>query len=198
MVLNEEILFSLGADTLDYKINEEIFSEGQPPHYYYQIRKGVVKLTKDRENGTESIFSIFFEGQCFAETFLFTDKKYPFNAVAMEDCEILRVSGEKIVDFLKLQPESLLNLYTFNAERVYYRYLMLNCLAINDSMLRVKELFKTLKEYSLKNGFFSYQIPFTRQQLSSITSLRPETVIRVVKKMEKDNIVQIRNGKIFF
>jgi CRP-like cAMP-binding protein len=198
LIFSEEILSSLGADVLYYKINETIFSEGQLPNYYYQIFKGAVKLTKDRENGTESIFGVFFKGQCFGETFLFADKTYPFNAVAMEDGVILRVPGEKFIDFVTKKPEFLLRLYRFNAERMYFRYAMLNCLSINDSMLRIKELFTILKELHSVKGAFSYQIPFTRQQLSSLAALRLETVIRTVKKMEKDNLVEIRNGKIFY
>lgn len=198
MIFSEEILLSLGADVLEYDMNEIIFSDGQKPNYYYQIRKGSVKLTKDRENGTEAIFSISITGQCFAETLLFSDKVYPFNAVAMEECEIFKVSGEKFVEFIKSKQEPLLDLYLFNAERMYYRFIMLNCLSINDSMLRLTELFRVLKEYYSKYEPFSYQIPFTRQQLSSITALRLETVIRTVKKMEKNNMVQIINGKIFY
>jgi CRP-like cAMP-binding protein len=198
LIFSEELLFSLGADVLYFKINEMIFAEGQKPNYYYQIRKGIVKLTKERENGSDSIFSIFFSGQCFGETFLFSDKLYAFNAVAMENCEILKISSEKFVDFIKDKSELLLSLYKFNAERTYYRYIMLNCLSINDSALRIQELFNVLKEYHVAHGVFSYQIPFTRQQISSITALRLETVIRTVKKMEKNNIVKIKNGKIFY
>jgi len=198
LIFSEEVLSALGAEVIYYNINETIFSEGQQPNYYYQIFKGAVKLTKDRENGTESILGVFFNGQCFGETFLFADKNYPFNAVAMEDSVILKVPGERFIDFISKKPEALLRLYRFNADRMYFRYAMLNCLSINDSMLRIRELFTILKEFHSVKGVFSYQIPFTRQQLSSLAALRLETVIRTVKKMEKDNIVQIRNGKIFY
>ncbi|WP_410703659.1 helix-turn-helix domain-containing protein [Chryseobacterium sp. SIMBA_029] len=65
-------------------------------------------------------------------------------------------------------------------------------------MLRLTELFRVLKAYYSKSEPFSFQIPFTRQQLSSITALRLETVIRTVKKMEKNKMVRIINGKIFY
>jgi CRP-like cAMP-binding protein len=41
-------------------------------------------------------------------------------------------------------------------------------------------------------------IPFTRQQLADMTGLRVETVIRTVKKMEKDGKLKIEGHKIRF
>jgi CRP-like cAMP-binding protein len=40
-------------------------------------------------------------------------------------------------------------------------------------------------------------INFTRKEISHMTGLRIETVIRAVKKMEKEGKLEIVNGKIF-
>ncbi|MFP3598587.1 Crp/Fnr family transcriptional regulator [Chryseobacterium sp. SIMBA_029] len=120
MIFSEQILFSLGAEVLQYEVNELIFSDGQRPNYYYQVSMGAVKLTKDRENGTETILSIFLSGECFAETFLFDNKAYPFNAVAMELYKIFRVPGERFVYFAKNTQESLLKLYCYNADKLSF------------------------------------------------------------------------------
>lgn len=55
-----------------------------------------------------------------------------------------------------------------------------------------------LKQYHKLTEAFSYQIPYTRLEIASLTALRVETVIRVFKRMESDNIVKIINGKIFY
>ena len=39
-------------------------------------------------------------------------------------------------------------------------------------------------------------IPFTRQQLADMTGLRVETVIRTIKKMEKDGKLKLEGHKI--
>ena len=41
-------------------------------------------------------------------------------------------------------------------------------------------------------------IPFTRQQLADMTGLRVETVIRAVKKMEKEGKLSLEGHKIKF
>jgi CRP-like cAMP-binding protein len=41
-------------------------------------------------------------------------------------------------------------------------------------------------------------IPFTRQQLADMTGLRVETVIRAIKKMEKEGKLELQGHKIKF
>ncbi|QQQ29123.1 helix-turn-helix domain-containing protein [Chryseobacterium indoltheticum] len=63
---------------------------------------------------------------------------------------------------------------------------------------RLIELINILKETQDNNDKFSFEIPYTRKQLGSLTSLRTETVIRAIKKMEQDNIVMINKGRVFY
>lgn len=44
---------------------------------------------------------------------------------------------------------------------------------------------------------YSYEVPLTRQQIAAITALRVETVVRAVKKLEKEEYLKIINRKIF-
>lgn len=198
MIINEELLLSLGADMLDYKINEIIFKEGSQPNYYYQIKSGTVKLNNYHEDGREFIHSVPFKGHCFGETFMFGEMIYPLNAVAMEDSRIIRLSKSKFLQYIRENPESLLDLYTYTAERMYYRYIMLNSLSQSNPMSKIKQVMDCLKTYHNYPDPYSYQVPFTRQQLASLTGLRIETVIRVVKRMEKEQLVKIENGKIYY
>ena len=41
-------------------------------------------------------------------------------------------------------------------------------------------------------------IELTRKELSNMTGLRIETIIRTIKKMEKDGKLKIVNGKVFY
>ncbi|KIC62693.1 Crp/Fnr family transcriptional regulator [Chryseobacterium taiwanense] len=198
MIFNEELLLSLGAEMQTYKANEVIFTEGGQPNYFYQIKHGSVKLNNYHEDGREFIHSVPFKGHCFGETFLFSEVPYPINAIALEDSDILKLPKLKCLEFLKKCPKSLWDLYTYTAERMYYRYIMLNNLSVSNPLLRVRQLMDCLKNYHQYSEPFSYQIPFTRQQLASLTGLRIETVIRVVKKMEKEKMVKIELGKIFY
>ncbi|SDR13144.1 cAMP-binding domain of CRP or a regulatory subunit of cAMP-dependent protein kinases [Chryseobacterium soldanellicola] len=198
MVIAEDILLSLDAEVQSYKINDIIFNEGDQPKYYYQIISGTVKLNNYFEDGKEIIHSVPFDGHCFAETFLISDKKYPINAIAMNDCEIIKLEKSKFIHLIKTDPDLLLKLYEYTAERMYYRYIMFNAISITQPLEKIRKVLDSFKTYNKYTLPYSYQVPFTRQQLAALAGLSVETVIRTVKKMEKEKTVKIENGKIFY
>ena len=198
MVIAEDVLFALDAEVQNFKMNDIIFNEGDQPKYYYQIITGMIKLNNYFEDGKEIIHSVPFDGHCFAETFLISDKRYPVNAVALNDCEIIKLEKSKFIQLIKTDPDLLLNLYEYSAERMYYRYIMFNAISITQPLTKIKKVLDSFKTYNNHTQPYSYQVPFTRQQLASLAGLSVETVIRTVKKMEKEKTVKIENGKIFY
>lgn len=198
MVIDEELLLQYGADEINFNVDEFLFEENSQPRNYFQIRDGMVKLNNYHEDGKEFIHSLLSKGHCIGETFVFSEKNYSINAVAMQNCTILKLEKGKFFELIDLHPKVLHDLYSFTAERMYYRYKMLNNLSETNPVDKLKGLMDCLKEYYDTDQPYSYQIPFTRQQMASLTGLRIETVIRAVKKMEKENIVKIHNRKIFY
>ncbi|MBB6369995.1 CRP-like cAMP-binding protein [Chryseobacterium shigense] len=198
MVIDEELLLSSGAELMNYSINDIIFKENDQPKYYFQIRTGTVKINNYHEDGREIIHSLPFDGHCFAESSLFIDKPYPVNAVAMGNCEIIRLDKNKFLELTGSSPDLILKLYSYTAERMYYRHVMLSNISAPDPGTKVKRVMDCFKSYNQYTDKYSYQFPFTRQHLASLTGLCVETVIRVVKKMEKEKTVRIQNGKIFY
>jgi len=199
MIINEELLISSRAELIDYVVNDIIFKEGDQPKYYFQIKTGTVKINNYHEDGREIIHSVPFDGHCLGESSLFIDNKaYPVNAIAMTSCTIIRLEKNKFLELISDSPELLLKLYCYTSERMYFRYVMMNNISASNPGTKIKRVMECLKAYNQYTIPYSYQFPFTRQQLASLTGLCVETVIRVVKKMEKEKMVKIENGKIFY
>lgn len=198
MIVCENLLFSHGARLQNYNSGEFVFEEGSTVKYYLQIKTGTVKLTNFYENGKEFIHGLPFEGHSIAETHLFLDKNYAVNAVAVTDCEIIKLERDKFRELLNGHPEQLINLYEYTADRMHYRYIIAAPLSLMDPLTIMKKLMAHIKEYFGFQEPFSFAIPYTRQQLASLTGLRIETVIRTIKKMEKSKILKIDNGKIYY
>lgn len=91
MIIKEELLYSAGATIKQYKPSEIIFSEGDPPNYYYQIITGEVKLNNYNDEGKEIIQTLLEDGQSIGESLLFMDKLYPVNAIALTNCKVLKL-----------------------------------------------------------------------------------------------------------
>ncbi|MFN1219200.1 Crp/Fnr family transcriptional regulator [Chryseobacterium kwangjuense] len=194
----EDLLISFGAETRVYKSGDIIFREGEFSSFYYQIEKGQIKLNNYTEEGKEFIQNIFSQGHSFGESILFVDRPYPMNAVAIEDSSIYRLPKSSFLNLIKQNQEVSLTVYQCMAERMYYKYIMLYNLSSQNPILKLKQLMDYLKSYSEDKSPYSFQIPMTRQQLASLTGLRVETVIRVIKQMEKEKILKIEKRKIFY
>ncbi|WBV57446.1 Crp/Fnr family transcriptional regulator [Chryseobacterium daecheongense] len=197
-MINENLLLSYGAEVKNYKSGDTIFREGELALHYYQIIKGKIKLNNYTEDGKEFIQNIFSDGNSFGESILFVDKPYPMNAESLTPSTVLKLSKSDFLILMKENPEVSNNIYQCMAERMYYKYVMLYNLSVQNPASKLKLLMDYLKSYDENKTPYSFQIPLTRQQLASLTGLRVETVIRVIKNMEKENELKIVNRKIFY
>ena len=198
MLVDEDLLFRYGGEIVSFTKNDIIFRESEKPKFYHQIKYGDVKINNYHQEGKEFIHSFPTEGHCLGETFIFSERPYPVNAVAMTDVEIIRIQIPKFLELINSDQSVLFRLYQYTSERMHYRYVMLNSLSSTNPFNKVICVMDCLKEYHNVTEQYAFQIPYTRLEIASLTGLRVETVIRVIKKMERENIVKIVNGKIFY
>lgn len=198
MKIDEDLLFKFGAEKKNYKVKEHIFSEGDIAQYYFQIIKGVIKLNHYNDNGREFIHNILSDKQSFGDAFVFSEKHYPMNAITLENSEIIRLPKNRFIDLLKENPEISLELNACFSHQIYYKLKMMQNLASQNPTDRLIGLLDYYKSFQEDCNSFSFQVHLTRQQIADLTGLRVETVIRTLKKMEKEESIKIRNSKIFY
>lgn len=198
MNIDEKLLYSFGAENKQYKKGELIFRQDDHALYYFQIAKGKIKLNNYNEEGKEFIHNILGENQSFGDSLVFLEKQYPMNAVALSPAEIIRLPKNNFMDLLKQHPEISLKMNMCLAQKLYFKSRMIHNLASQNPISRIKGLLDYLKSYHKEDVQFSYPVEITRQQLANLTGLRVETVIRTLKKMEKENIIKIDNKRIMY
>ncbi|QIY90096.1 Crp/Fnr family transcriptional regulator [Chryseobacterium gallinarum] len=198
MVINESILHSAGAEVKEYHPTENLFCEGDSPHYYYQIITGEVKLNNYDEEGKEFIQNILSKGQSCGESILFIDKPYPMNAEAITECSVLKLSKSAFFALLNESSELCMEVNSFLSERLYYKFIMMQNVSSQSPSKRLKGLMDYLKSFQKDERPYSFMIPLTRQQMASLTGLCVETAIRTIKHMERNKIVKIENRKILY
>ncbi|MFL9833652.1 Crp/Fnr family transcriptional regulator [Chryseobacterium terrae] len=198
MIISDELLFQCGAFTKSYAENEIIFGEGSPAKYFYQIQKGTIKLCNIFDNGKEFIHGFPYDGHCFGESYLLNEKSYAVSAIAVKSSTVILLPKTSYLDLVMNKPEILIDVSRYTSERLHFRYLVSSFLAISDPMIRVKKILDHLKEYFGYTEELSFQVPFTRNQLASLTGLRVETIIRVIKKMESSGVLKIDHSKIYY
>jgi len=198
MIIKENLLLEHGVQHVFFDLNQEIFQEGQRARFYYQIVEGTVELTNYNDSGKEFTQNIISAGQCFGESVLFIDQPYPMSAVAKSYCHILKLSKTAFLGLLFRHPEISLNIFKCLAERLYYKSIMLFTISSHDPTHQLQTVMEYFRQYNSSNSRNSVPIPLSRKQLAGLTGLRIETVIRTIKKMERQNILRIEQGKIYY
>jgi CRP-like cAMP-binding protein len=197
MLVNTELLSSYGGITETYYPKDIIFEEGQTPKYYHQIISGTVKLNHMDEDAKELIQSILTIGDSVCELLLFIEEKYPVNAIAISECEIMKLPKADFLEMLDDNRQASLEVRRFVSQRLYQKFIMMQNNASPYAEIRIKGMLNYFKSLSSNQTLYSYEFPLSRQQLASITGLRVETTIRCVKKMESEKLLKIINRKIF-
>ncbi|MDN3693223.1 Crp/Fnr family transcriptional regulator [Chryseobacterium tructae] len=200
MNIDEHLLRSFGGEVKMYKKREMIFKEGDHAQYYFQIIKGKVKLNNYNEDGKEFIHNILGKNQSFGDPLLFLDHNYPYpmNAVCLEVSEIIRLPKGNFIEMIKKHPDLSLEMNACFSQQVYYKLIMMQSLSAQNPILRLKGLLNYLKSYHDGDCSQCFTVEFTRQQLANLTGLRVETVIRTLKKMEKEGSVSFKDRKILY
>ena len=198
MLISEQLLETYGATIEHYKQGDVIFSEHETPKNYYQVVSGGIKLNHYNEEGKELIFAILNQGLSVCEMLLFIDHTFPVNAVVFDQATVLRLSKARFLKMLEDHPTVSRDVNNFLAERLYQKYIMLENNSSLHANVRIKGVLDYHKSFSPEQSQFSFLVPLTRQQIAAMTGLRTETVIRNIKKFEKEGILKIYNGKIYY
>lgn len=198
MNIDPEILYAFGAEMKSYKQRESIYREGDHAAYYFQIVKGKIKLNSYNEEGREFIHNIIGEKQSFGDSMLFIEKYYVMNAVSLTESQIIRLSKNNFLELLKKNPQISLEMNACLSQRLYFKAIMLQNMSSQNPIIRLEGLLDYLKSYHEGDCEQCFPVELTRQQIANLTGLRVETVIRSLKKMEKQGKLTIKDRKILY
>ncbi|MEG9327161.1 Crp/Fnr family transcriptional regulator [Salinimicrobium catena] len=197
-MIDENLLLDFGAKRISFSKGDQLFREGESALNFYQVVSGEIKMNNYNEDGKEFIQGIFAMGQSFGEPPLLANVKYPANAEAISDAEVLQLSKENFLKLLTSNPEVHLKITETLAKRLFYKAIMVSEISSQEPEHRILRILDYLKKYVHKiEGKFEYRVDLTRQQLADLTGLRVETVIRATKSLEKKGEVQIKKRKLY-
>ncbi len=197
MIIPRELLAEKKAYFFEVQKDEFIFLEDESASFYFQVIRGTVKMSSYSENGQEFIQGIFKAGQSFGEPPLFGDFSYPNNAVATEKSEICRLPKEAFFELLKENHTIQWKFNSLLSNRLRYKSILLKEISSYWPDHVIMTLLNYLRDNSAEEEKSQFYVPFTRQQIADMTGLRVETVIRTVKKLQKDGKLEIRQHKIY-
>ena len=197
MIINEKLLTDYGAELITCRKDDSLFSINDIPDNYFQIESGLIKVTSEKYGNNQFIHDFANAGDPVGEAFLFSENRYTVNAVAVIPSNIYVLPNKEFRELTNDHSKALHKFLKHICEREIYNLMLIKTIAFSeprDKILTVIDHFKKMNE---RSNYKLYEVPFTRQQLASLTGLRVETVIRTMKIMESENLVEIIDGKVF-
>lgn len=179
--------------------DQVLFHEGDKALDYFQVEQGSVKMFISSNDGQEFIQGIFTAGESFGEPALIGKFPYPGSVSAIEKTKVWKLPGDYFLQMLRENFDLHLKMDQVLCQRLKYKSMVLSEISSYEPEHRIRTLLKYYKTKKMPLGTTEKIIvPYTRQQLADMSGLRVETVIRTVKKMEKEGKLSLDGHKIIF
>lgn len=193
--INDQFIFDTQAEIKKYSKGSLIANEGNKSLYFYYLIEGELSVYNFTPEGKEFLQHKVKEKNFFGEPAVLLEKPFPGNVEVTSDfAEILKIKRENFLHFLKNNPDWCIEFTKSIAEKSIIKSNSLkNIVFLNPEDRIIKQL-NDFKEGNDQQMI----IELTRKELSNMTGLRIETIIRTIKKMEKDGKLEIKNGKVFY
>src|SRR5688572_17719800 len=192
-VFPSKILEKYHARLVSLRKDQVLFHGGDKALDYFQIEEGSVKMFIASNDGQEFIQGIFTRGESFGEPALIGNFPYPGGVVALERSKVWKLPGDLFLQMLKENFNLHLKMDQVLCQRLRYKSMVLSEISSYEPEHRIIALLKYYKtKNALSDAVDQMIVPYTRQQLADMSGLRVETVIRTVKKMEKEGKLKLK------
>ena len=158
---------------------------------YYLVKGSVAVLIKDEE-GKEMILSYLNQGDFIGELGLFEENSERTAWVKTKaPCEIAEISYKKFKQLMQVNPNILYKVSKQIATRLQITSQKVGDLAFLDVAGRIAQtLLNLAKQPDAMTHPDGMQIKITRQEIGQIVGCSRETVGRILKMLEEQNLIQ--------
>ncbi|WP_341502213.1 cAMP-activated global transcriptional regulator CRP [Gallaecimonas sp. GXIMD4217] len=164
---------------------------------YYIVKGSVAVLIKDDE-GKEMILSYLNQGDFIGELGLFEEEPVRTAWVRTKSpCSIAEISYQKFRQLIQQKPEILMKVSSQMARRLRQTSRKVGDLAFLDVAGRIAQtLLNLAQQPDAMTHPDGMQIKITRQEIGQIVGCSRETVGRVLKMLEEQNLIHARGKTI--
>ena len=179
----------------NYQKDVSFVEEGKVFRGLFYIKKGIVKILKKNSKGKDVLMCFITNGDMIGITTFFSDEKYQFSAVAMNECQLLFIKPESFKEIMKSSNEINKKMMEVLIQRInFFEDWMTNVL--NLSMH--KRLAEALIYYSLMNenhehhdsGRGDIKFTYSIDDLAGITGSSNSYVIKILQHFSKKKLIE--------
>ncbi|MDD3739086.1 MAG: Crp/Fnr family transcriptional regulator [Lentimicrobiaceae bacterium] len=172
-----------------YKRGEYVAYQGDDVSYLFMLTKGSVKTEMVADSGLTIPISEIFAPYPLAAALLFADdNRFPVDVIALEECEILRITKDSVEKQMAKCPGFLRGFMAFNANSIQFLSERLKIYA--QKGIKAKVAYYILKHS--KQGRFEFGKSIA--SLASYFGVERPSLSRALSEMSRDGIIEFKNG----
>ena len=175
---------------MSYASNMEIFGEGEPAEYLYEVVHGLVRSCKMLSDRRRQIAGFYMPGDVFG---LELDEEHHFSAEAVNNAVILALKRSAIMGLAAREADFARQLWAVTAQecqRAQNHIVILGCL---NARQRVAAFLLLMALRS--SGDNEIELSMTRRDIGDYLGLTIETVSRTITQFENDALIGIASTR---
>jgi len=194
--LSEESLVQLRSIAKDkfYKKGTVVFSEGDEGDGFYVVADGRVKIFKMSSEGKEHILHIYGPGNPFGEVPVFSGQKLPANAQTLVKSHLLFFPRQSFVDLISTNPSLAMNMLAVLSKRLREFTVQIENLSLKEVPGRLAAHLIYLTRDQQNDA--CVRLPFSKGELASLLGTIPETLSRILNKMNGLGLIEVNGRQI--
>lgn len=183
---------------VSYKKGEIILRAGEPIFGIYLLNEGFVRQYLISEDGDEVTIHIFRPLSFFPTMLLISNTQNRYYFEAETAVEIYRQSPEKVLEFIKTNPDVLFDLTVRFSQAVIGLSKRIETLAIGSVYAKVVSLLSYLSTRfgEEKENEIIVSIPITHNDIAAWIGAKRETISRQMEKLSRDGVIESKNHLI--
>ena len=177
-----------------YDKGKTVFMEGDDCNGFYIVADGKVKIYKVSFEGKEHILHIYGPGNPFGEVPVFSGQKFPANAQTILKSHLLFFPRAAFIDLISNNPSLSLNMLAVLSMRLRQFTVQIENLSLKEVPGRLASYLIYLADEQTTGDLVSLTI--SKGQLASLLGTIPETLSRILAKMNKQNLIEVSGRDI--
>lgn len=179
-----------------YRSRQVIFHEGTPANGLYILCHGAVKLYQSGRFGHDHILDIAGPGDVLGELPEEDGRCFAESAEAIVDSQLSFLPRGPLIDFVQRHPMAAVRLIEALSNSITSSRQRIRSLALKSAEHRLAELLMRLAKAMgepMEDGSTRLRLPYSRRELADMIAVAPETVIRLLRDLERRQLVEARH-----
>ena len=180
----------LNGIRMAYASNMEIFGEGEPTEYLYEVVRGLVRNCKIFGDGRRQITGFHIPGEVLGFE---PDDEHHFSAEAVTDSIILAVKRSAIMELAARDAYFAHQLWAVMSreyQRAQNHIVILGCMSARQ---RVASFLLFMAQHS--SGDNEIELSMTRRDIADYLGLTIETVSRTISQFQNDDLIAVASTR---